>query len=299
MPYLYQKKSRRQFIKVMAGGAGAVMAMGLLPSFTLAGKKKGIRLNLMSDTHISEDRETVYRGFYPYRNMVKGVAQIKGTPADLAVITGDLARLEGKQGDYQTLKGLLDPLAGEMPVAMTLGNHDVRDTFLSVFAESPGERAVVPGKFTQVIEFPDLRLLLLDSLVFTNQSPPLGLLGKAQREWLDTWRGDHTDKPAFLFLHHTLDDRDGSLADNDKLFRIITPHRHVKAVFYGHSHVYAYDVREDIRLINLPAMGYNFRDKDPVGWVEVNLTPRHGTFILHTVAGNQQNDGSRKELSWR
>ncbi len=299
MPYLYQKKSRRQFIKVMAGGAGAVMAMGLLPSFTVAGKKKGLRLNLMSDTHISEDKETVYRGFYPYRNLLKGVPQIKGTPADLAVITGDLARLEGKPGDYQTLKKLLDPVAGEMPVAMTMGNHDVRDHFLSVFPDAVGTRAEVPGKYIQVIEFPEIRLILLDSLVFTNQEPCLGFLGKAQRDWLDTWLGDHPDKPTFLFLHHTLDDGDGSLADNDKLFRIATPHKHVKAIFFGHSHVYAYDVHEDIHLINLPAMGYNFREQDPVGWVEATLTPGHGTFILHAVGGNMQKDGSRKELSWR
>ena len=299
MPYLYQKKSRRHFIKTLAGGAGAVMVMGMLPSFAAPGRKKGVRLNLLSDTHIPENKEEVYRGFYPYRNLLKGVEQIREYPADMAVITGDLARLEGKQGDYEALKGLLEPLNGEMPVAMALGNHDVRDHFLAVFPETPGERAAVSGRFVQVIEYPDLRLILLDSLIFTNDSPALGLLGKAQREWLDTYLKDHAEKPAFLFLHHTLDDSDGALADADRLFRIIAPQKHVKAIFYGHSHVYRFDVREGIHLINLPAMGYNFRDEDPVGWVEAQLTPEKGEFRLHTVAGNTSRDKEITRLKWR
>jgi 3',5'-cyclic AMP phosphodiesterase CpdA len=299
MPYIYGKKSRRQFLKTMAGGAGALAAMSVLPSFVLPGKKETLQLALLSDTHLPEDRENVYRGFYPYRDLQKGVEQIGGQPFDLAIITGDLARLEGKPGDYTAMKGVLSPLAEKMPVAMALGNHDVRDHFLAVFPETPGERAAVEGKYVQVIEHPGIRLILLDSLVFTNHSPALGQLGKKQREWLAQYLKEHTDKAVFLFLHHTLDDNDGSLVDADRFLRIIRPYRHVKAVFYGHSHVYGYEEQEGLHLINLPAMGYNFRDEDPVGWVEAGLTPEKGTFRLHTVAGDTARDGEITRLTWR
>ena len=299
MPYIYEKKSRRQFLKMMAGSTGALMTMTLFPTYAFAGREKKVRLALLSDTHVPEDKEEKYRGFYPYGNLKKGVAQVGEGSQDLAVITGDLARLQGKPGDYAALKGLLEPLAGKMPVAMALGNHDVRKNFLEVFPETPGERAAVSGKYVVVIDYPDIRLILLDSLVFTNHSPALGQLGKEQREWLDAYLKDHTGKAVFLFLHHTLDDSDGSLVDSDRFLRIITPHPQVKAVFYGHSHVYRYDVHEGVHLINLPAMGYNFRDEDPVGWVEAQLSPEEGHFRLHAIAGNTGIDGEEKKLVWR
>ena len=299
MPYIYQKKNRRQFLKMMAGGTGALMTMTLFPSTIAAGGKKKVRLALLSDTHVPGEREEQYRGFYPYRNLEKGVAQIGEVSQDLAVITGDLARLEGKPGDYAALKGLLEPLSGRLPVAMALGNHDVRKNFLEVFPETPGERAAVADKYVVVIEYPAMRLILLDSLIYTNHSPALGLLGKEQRDWLASYLKDHADKPVFLFLHHTLDDSDGSLADADRFLRIITPRPQVKAVFYGHSHVYRYDEHEGIHLINLPAMGYNFRDEDPVGWIEALLAPEEGRFRLHALAGNTGPDGEEKKLVWR
>ncbi len=276
-----------------------MVAMSMFPSFVFQGKNDTLRLALLSDTHIPEDRENVYRGFYPYRDLRTGVEQIRKAPLDMGIITGDLARLEGKPGDYAALKGLLDPLAAKMPVTMALGNHDVRDHFLAVFPETPGERAAVEGKYVQVVEHPAMRLILLDSLVYTNQSPALGLLGKMQRNWLSQYLEDHTDKAVFLFLHHTLDDSDGALADADRFLRILKPHKHVKAVFYGHSHVYKYEEQDGLHLINLPAMGYNFRDEDPVGWVEAGLTPEKGMFRLHTVAGDDSRDDEITRLKWR
>jgi Icc protein len=68
---------------------------------------------------------------------------------------------------------------------------------------------------------------------------------------------------------------------------------------YGHSHVYEYSRFKGIHLINLPAVGYNFNDSQPVGWVEANLTAKGGKFKLHALAGNTDNDGSVQRLTWR
>jgi len=298
MPIIYQKTSRRHFLRVMAGTTGAVATMGLFGSF-ITDNNKSLKLALLSDVHIPEDKTNNYRGFYPYNNLKKIVPQIAASGLPGAIITGDLARLSGKPGDYANLKDLLQPLAGKMPVAMALGNHDRRDHFLDVFTNSPGERQNVKDKYVLVLEHPSARLILLDSLIYTNLFPPLGLLGKTQREWLSLYLKEHTDKPVILFVHHTLGDEDGDLQDAGRLFQLIRPHRQVKAIIYGHSHIYGYSFRDDIHLINLPATGYNFRDQDPLGWVEASFSLTGGSFTLHAMAGNMERDGEREKLIWR
>ena len=102
-----------------------------------------------------------------------------------------------------------------------------------------------------------------------------------------------------LCFHHTLGDGDGDLLDVPRLFDIIKPIRKVKAVLYGHSHEYGFSEFEGIHLVNLPAVGYNFSDTEPVGWVEARLTAKGGDFTLHVAAGNKEKDGSVKKLAWR
>ena len=298
MPYLYQNTSRRHFIKVMAGGVGAIATVGIFSSF-MKDEGKILNIALFSDTHIPADKENHYRGFYMVKNLEKIIPQIKRSDIRSAIITGDLARLEGHPADYERLKKILHPLAKGIPIAMALGNHDRRDHFLDVFPETPGERQAVKNKYILILEHPTIRFIILDSLIYTNQSPALGLLGIRQREWLAGYLQSHTDKATLLFLHHTLGERDGDLQDAGRLFHIVRPYRQVKALIFGHSHVFGYSMREDIHLINLPAVGYNFHDQDPIGWVEAMITAEKGIFKLHATGGNTQNDGTVKELKWR
>jgi hypothetical protein len=101
-----------------------------------------------------------------------------------------------------------------------------------------------------------------------------------------------------IFVHHSLEDNDGDLADVDRLFEIIKPHRQVKAIFYGHSHVWALTERQRVQLINLPAVGYNFRDKDPVGWVDARFHSNGVQLTMHAFAGNTATDGKTFDVKW-
>ena len=101
-----------------------------------------------------------------------------------------------------------------------------------------------------------------------------GLLGKSQR------------------------DGDGDLLDVDRLFTILKPHRKVKAVFYGHSHRYAVDRRDHVQLINLPAVGYNFRDDQPVGWVDARFSREGVAMTLRAIGGNRESDGQTTTVEW-
>ena len=289
---------RRRFIKTALAAAGAMVTIATPESHSADKNQKAVtRWALLSDTHVPADVENNYRGFYPYRNLQKVAADVASAAPDAAAITGDLARLSGQPGDYTNLKELLTPVAEEMPVFMALGNHDDRQNFSKVFTENPGEKQPVRGKHVIVVKDGPVRMIMLDSLLYPNKTP--GLLGKAQRLWLDDYLKKCDDTPTILCFHHTLNDGDGDLLDVPRLFSLVKPIRKVKAILYGHSHVYGYSKFRGIHLINLPAVGYNFSDSQPVGWVEASMTAKGGKFKLHALAGNTDNDGSVKRLTWR
>jgi 3',5'-cyclic AMP phosphodiesterase CpdA len=296
----YKSINRRNFIKTGLAAIGTVVTLntgctsGLMKTEK---EQKPVRWAFLSDTHIPEDINNNYRGFYPYQNLQKVVPGIVSSLPDGVAITGDLARLTGQYGDYVNLKKLLEPIAEKRPVFMALGNHDARQNFLKVFNNNPGEKQPVKGKHVVVANTPSARVIILDSLLYVNKTP--GLLGKAQRQWLVQYLNQCDDTPTLLCFHHSLEDGDGDLLDLPRLYSDIKKIRKVKAIIYGHSHVYKYSKYEGIHLINLPAVGYNFNDNDPVGWVEAKLTAKGGDFKLHATAGNTTNNQAVTKLTWR
>jgi hypothetical protein len=51
-------------------------------------------------------------------------------------------------------------------------------------------------------------------------------------------------------------------------------------------------------LVNLPAVGYNFRDEEPVGWVEARFHSKGADLKLRALAGNRADDGKVTSLPW-
>lgn len=290
--------NRRSFIRAGLATAGTLFAVGLGESFgSDGGETEAIRWALLADVHVPADVENNYRGFYPYRNLEKIIPDIISASPDSAVIAGDLARLTGESGDYANFKKLLSPLAEKTPVFMALGNHDNRENFLKAFETTAGQKQAVKGKHVIVVQKAPVRLILLDSLLFTDKVP--GLLGKEQRQWLENYLKECDNTPTILCFHHTLEDGDDALLDVLRLFDTIKSTKKVKAIVYGHSHKYAFSQYEGIHLINLPAIGYNFSDAEPVGWVEARLTATGGDFTLHVAGGNNDADGRVTRLTWR
>jgi len=277
--------TRRAFL-----AAAAAAASSAAPQAT--------RWALLSDTHIPADPGNAYRGFQPYENLKRIVPAVQRAGTGGLLVCGDLARLEGLPEDYENLRKLLGPLLGGMPAAMVLGNHDDRKNFLAAFGPAAGDgRPRVANKHLAVIDAGPVRLVVLDSLMMPNFTP--GFLGKAQRTWLEEYLRAAPPVPTLIAVHHTLDDGDTSLLDAERLLRIVKPLRQVKAVLYGHSHNYRYDSEDGLHLINLPAAGYNFRDTEPVGWVEAALSKEGGDFKLHAIGGNTEASGKTTSLAWR
>ena len=243
------------------------------------------------------DRNTENRGYRPYDNFARVVPEVERWAPDGAIISGDLARTEGLAGDYQSLDGLLRPLAEKLPVSLVLGNHDDRKNFLTAFSKGPGARQAVPNKWVTAIDKPPVRFLLLDSLLYTNRVA--GLLGRAQRAWLEEYLARPDQRPTILVFHHPPTEDDSALLDSDRLLRIAAQSRQVKAIIYGHSHAYSFQSQDGLHLVNVPAVGYNFTPSEPVGWVEATFTAEGGDFRLRAFAGNREQDGKTRSLHWR
>ncbi len=297
MPYIFDKPiSRKTFLKQSLKYAGAFSSIGIIYKYAQAeNSPPDLHMALLADTHVKAYKSEQYRGFFPYKNLQAAVDQIKEKGPELLLINGDVARLDGQLGDYVAIKEILSPISN-LPVVMTLGNHDDRDNFYNVYTEKGDYNQSVHNKHVLVIERPELRLILLDSLMYVNKTP--GLLGREQRDWLTTYLKKTDNRPVFIFFHHTPYDGDSDLLDSDRMFEILIPHKKVKAVFYGHSHVYRIDERDHIKLINLPAVGYNFSDSQPVGWLDTRINPQKGIFTLHAIGGNLEQDGEVQEIIW-
>jgi 3',5'-cyclic-AMP phosphodiesterase len=292
--YFDRSIGRRGFIQCAALTAAGLAIRGA--GLRAAEGAGGLRVALLSDTHIPADAEGQYRGFHPVRNLEAVIPGVIKARPEFAILCGDAARLTGELGDYEALKRLLSPLAEQVPVYIGLGNHDNRANFFTVFDQVPEGRQEVAGKHVSVIERPEVRLIVLDSLLYVDRVA--GLLGKAQRQWLADYLERVDDRPTVLFVHHTLGDGDGDLLDVDRLFAMLRRQPKVKAMFYGHSHVWGIKESEGLQLVNLPAIGYNFRDEDPVGWVEAEFTASGVGLTLRAIAGNRGQDGKHQFLAW-
>lgn len=296
MPALIQHPlSRRRFLR-----GASLLTAGIVfrPAFSAeTDARREVRLALLSDTHIPADAEEAYRGFKPVGNLKQALPQIVADQPAAAILCGDAARLEGLLPDYERLKSMLLPLAEDCPVAIALGNHDDRVNFRRVFGNVHPGLQPVTGKHVMVLEWPRLRVVVLDSLLFVNQTP--GLLGKAQRLWLERFLRDSDERPTVMCFHHPPDDGDGSLLDSDRLLRLATPHKQVKALIFGHTHVRGHTELDGLQLINLPAVGYNFMDSQPVGWESARFGEDGVDLTLHAVGGNQADDGKTASLAWR
>ncbi len=298
MPIIFhQPINRRSFLKVSTLGAASIVSgCKHTENRSSSSPTNEFRIALLSDTHIPADRVNGHRGFNPWENLKKIVPSVISTHPEAVILNGDAARLVGLPEDYRELAALIKPIARTSPIYIGLGNHDHRENFHQAFSKEQGKRANLTDKHVLIVEHPVVRIIVLDSLDIVNKSP--GLLGEPQLKWLAGYLGQNSDRPVVVFVHHTLGVGGGNLIDAAQLFSVLSSCRHVKAIFYGHSHVWENTVRQGRHLINLPAVGYNFKDTQPIGWVSAQFHSSGVNLTLHAIGGNTVLDGSKHELTW-
>ena len=291
---------RREFLAGLAA-AGAGLAAGCSGRAGSRGNAAGWYAWL-ADLHLAADPRTTMHGQVMADNLRAVLDDILAAsdPPQGVLIDGDLAQTDGQPGDYRALLGAISPLRNAgIPIHLALGNHDDRDTFRAVLGDRAGaaDPAMV-AKHVGVVEGPGLRFLILDSLDRVNATA--GVLGDRQRAWLADQLDAASGTPTIVFVHHHLDAHQRSaLNDTEALLAILRPRRQAKAVVFGHTHVWETRVEDGLHLINLPAVGYRFQARQPLGWCLFRPASDGGELELRCIGGDRKQDRRRIPLRWR
>lgn len=261
---------------------------------------------LLSDSHVAADPDEINSGVKMsanFRRVVDEVVALDVKPA-AAFLNGDCAYQYGLKDDYRQLAGLLDPIrTAGLPLHLGMGNHDDRIQFADVLATYRPEERPVEGRYVAVIAAERANWFLLDSLKVTNETP--GELGATQLGWLAKALDAHRDKPAIVLCHHNPNSTGiavkpgGGLIDTSALFDVLEPRKHVKALVFGHTHVWFVGRYKGIHLINLPPTAYLFQPERPNGWVLATLKEDGLSLVLHSLDKNHAENGKTVDLKWR
>ena len=304
MPITLAPISRRRFLRSALAGAGA---MALAPRLSFAAdlpRADPNRLALFSDTHIAADRGSAHKtGVNMWEHFHIAAEQLLAQPARYAalLINGDCAYSRGLAEDYITLIDALKPLrAAGLPIHLGLGNHDDRGNILKALPPNEQTDAGLEDRRVSRLRLPHADFYQLDSLDKVNVTP--GVLGEAQLDWLAAQLDAQPDRPALVMLHHNPDNRPlekrSGLVDTEALASMVEPRRQVKAVFFGHTHVWSQRQRQGLHWVNLPATAYVFKPDQPSGWVDALVGERALRLTLHCI-GKHPRDGEVLDLAYR
>lgn len=294
-------RSRREFLRGLAtSGAAWTLGAGRLARAADEPRKGTPWLALLADTHIAADRAAKSRGQVMADNLRTVVAEILAQPEPPlgALVVGDLALNRGEPGDYESFLALVEPLLkAKIPLHLALGNHDDRDHFRSALGEQLPRKQVLDEKHVSAVELPGLRLVMLDSLDKVNVTP--GLLGQTQLDWVSTVLDARPDSPTLIAVHHNLANTPNALRDTQALLDLLGPRKQVKAVVFGHTHVWESKQAAGFWQINLPAVAYPFALAQPLGWCRLDLEDAGAQLTLHTIGGDRRAEGERLSLRLR
>jgi Icc protein len=153
--------------------------------------------------------------------------------ADFCVLAGDLADL-GQPAAYEHLKAIIARLP--IPVHITLGNHDHRPAFVSVFGQ---DFLAETGKVDKVIDAKGYRIILLDS---SEPGRVDGVLETGQIAWLQARLAEARDRPVIVVLHHNanalhIESDDIRILEPDAFLDALKTHPDIRQVIAGHVHL--------------------------------------------------------------
>lgn len=319
MPFALHTTTRRRFVWRCAAAATVGWAAPR-PRWARADENESSEwIALASDTHVHADPARVRVGRNVLSNFIRVRDQILSHPADFrrVFVNGDMAFQTGRAGDYETFLKHAEPMreAG-LSIHATLGNHDDRGQFLKSFGLVERGGAPVADKRVDVVDTRHVRWFLLDSLETVGATP--GAVGDAQIEWLDRELSRRSDKPAFVMAHHNFNyhfdvkayakevvpcaDRRlpaPGLTDGKRLLDVLAAHGCVSAYFCGHTHQWNVVDWNGIRLVNLPATGYPFRDADAIGWVACRTDSQRAELVVYSLDETHKHHELRVEVRYR
>lgn len=299
MPVSLVPPSRRRFLQTGA--------LASLSSLAFAADTEESWFAVLADTHIEADPAKEARGTNMATNLKQVVSEIlaEKTAPEFVVINGDCAYNTGLAEDYTTFRSLIQPLIdAEIPIHLTMGNHDDRGPFYDLFPESIVGSKSIENKHLTIVESDQVNWVLLDTLDIVNKVT--GRLGESQLKWLSKTLDKLSDKPVLIIGHHNLQYLpEGStakvtgLADTAAFMEILSSKPHVKGYFYGHTHSYGFSKSSsDIHLINQPPVSYLFDESRPNGWLKTTVTSENISLSLQCIKKEHPLHAENTVLDW-
>lgn len=213
-----------------------------------------LKFLVLSDLHVMPEGElsvTLDTGAR-FEQAVEAITARYGN-ADFCVLAGDLADL-GQPEAYERLKAIIDRIP--IPVHITLGNHDDRDSFVSVFG--PNQLAET-RKVDKAFDIKGYRIILLDS---SEPGRVDGVLTAAQIDWLKARLAEAMDRPVTVILHHNantlhIESDDIRILEPDAFIDALKTHPDVRQVIAGHVHLTSTAVWRGIAFTTLSGGHYH------------------------------------------
>jgi len=186
---------------------------------------------------------TTIAGIDPAARLAAGIDHVNHWhgDADRVVVLGDLAH-EGDPASYERIAGLLDRLVA--PVSIVPGNHDDREELRAAFPDAPVDES---GFLQQVIDVPETRLILLDTLhpgPGERNTTHGGRLCAARMAWLETRLAEShaAGQPVQILMHHPphptgFANMDAIMLENGPAFHdLLARYPVVRHIACGHVH---------------------------------------------------------------
>ncbi len=213
-----------------------------------------LKFIVLSDLHLGPPGVAV-NGLDPGARLSQAVAVINRdhADADFVLVTGDLAD-QGEAAAYHHLRDRLAELGP--PVHLTLGNHDDRTAFLSVF----GPRHDDPeGRVSRALDAKGYRIILLDT-----SEPGLvgGRLCAGRKRWLAACLDEARDRPVIVVQHHhanplSLPVDQIILEDGEDYLALLSRHPDLRGVIAGHVHLPSAAFWRGIPMVTLAGSHYS------------------------------------------
>lgn len=204
----------------------------------------------VTDLHITapqtEDPTQQTNTVAAFEKLLLAAERLKPKP-EFMVFSGDLTNI----GDEASYRWLSDRLARtDIPVVMTLGNHDRRAPWHAVF---PGHMKSPDGSVDHDIVLSGLHVIALDSMVPGKIS---GALTDEQLQYAEEMLNRHPSRPKVLAIHHPPKlNRSTTFAwasldvdSTDRLAALIGG-RNIAAVLSGHVHMNRFAIWQGVPLV--------------------------------------------------
>ena len=220
-----------------------------------------LKFVILSDLHLVDEGKNSH-GLDTFWRLELGIEAINArhADADFCVLAGDLADLgfQGAVEPYHRLKSLVEKLT--IPCHITIGNHDKRETFVSVFG---GDKLAETGYIDKVIDAKGHRVILLDSVLSADveEYHHGGQLADVQLSWLKERLAEHAG-PVVIVLHHHANPLhtavDRIILQNGAAFvETLQTHNDIRQVIAGHVHYTSTALWHGIPFTTLAGSHYN------------------------------------------